>query len=162
MGRWRDCALHGVRWPDQLDLRYRDLPRHVERVQCEHCRKAIAVSIGLVCRRLADPDDHRAHDSDPAYSLHPKQGRYASNSADGLHHGFRHLSTILVGGLTFGLGAVALVLFSLARGNLAELLRAHAIDEADLHSSLRPVAITAGERRVRFTLSWNAINSLGR
>jgi hypothetical protein len=50
----------------------------------------------------------------------------------------------------------------LARGNPVELLRPHAIDEADLHSSLRSVAITAAEKRVRCPLSWNAIIDLGR
>ena len=106
--------------------------------------KQSLVSIGLVCRRLADANDHRAHDPNPAYPLHPKQGRDAGHSVDGLDHGFRYLSAVLVGGGAFGIGAVAVGLFPVARRNPAELLRAHAIDEADLHSSLRSVAMTVG------------------
>ena len=45
---------------------------HVECVRCEHGRKAVAVSIGLVCRRTADANADRAHDPHAAYSLHPE------------------------------------------------------------------------------------------
>ena len=84
---------------------------------------------------------NRAHDPHPAYSLHPESGRHASHSADGLDHGFRHLSAVLVAGRAFGNGAVAAVLFPLARRNPAELLRAHATGETSLHSSLWSVAV---------------------
>ena len=96
MGRRRHRALHGVHRSDQLDLRYRDLSRHVVCVRRQHGREAIAVSIRLVCRRLADANADRAHDPHPAYPLHPKPRRYARHSVDGLDHGFRHLSALLV------------------------------------------------------------------
>ena len=109
----------------------------------EHDRKAIAVSIGLVCRRIADADDNRAHDPDPAYPVHSESGRDAGHPADGLDHGFRHLSAILVGGRAFGVGAIAVVLFPLARRNPALLLRPHATYETNLHSSLRSMVVRA-------------------
>lgn len=113
----------------------------MERVRCEYSRKAIAVSIGLVCRRIADADADCAHDPHSAYPLHSESSGHAGYSVDGVDYGDRHLSAVLVARRAFGIGAVAVVLFPLACRNPALLLRPHANRETDLHSPLWSMAI---------------------
>ena len=115
--------------------------RHVECVWCKYGRKAVAVSIRLVCRWTPDTNDNRAYDPHAAYSLHSESSRYASHSVDGLDHGFRHVSAVLVTGRAFGNGATAIVLFPVACWNSAQLLRAHATGKNRIHSPIWPMAL---------------------
>ena len=78
----RHRALHGLHRADQLDLRHRDLRRHVARVRREHGREAVAVSVGLVRGRPADADADRAHDPHAAHSVHSEPRGDAGDPAD--------------------------------------------------------------------------------
>ena len=78
-------------------------------------REAIVVSVGLVRRRAADADAHRAHDPHAAHSLHSEPRRDAGHPVDGQHHGLRHLSAVLAARRTSRVGAAAGGLFPVAR-----------------------------------------------
>ena len=96
----------------------------------------------MVCGRPADADPDRAHDPDPAYSVHPESGGHACYPADSQYYGFRPLPAVLASGCASGNGPVATGVFLLACWDSVELLLAHATGQNDLHTALWSVAVT--------------------
>ena len=149
MGRGRHRALHGVYWPNQLHFRCRDVSCDVECVPREHCGETVIVPVWLVCSWTADANINRAYDPHAAYSVHSEPSRHARYHINRKHHGIRHLPAILIAGRAFGNGAAAVIVFWLAGGNSAQLLRAHATDQNNIHPSLQAMAIGRAQYRSR-------------
>src|SRR4029078_13232269 len=141
MGCERHRALHGVHRSDQFGLRRRDIFGYVECLSRQYCCEAIALPVGMVCRRLSHADVGRLHDPHTTNPVHSEPCGGPRYSADRLHHGAWHLSAVLTGRGTFGNGAVATGVFRLACFHSVELLLAHPTRQNDLHPALRTMAV---------------------
>src|SRR5258705_10535179 len=118
---------------DQLNLRHRDVYRHVARVRSQWGRKTVVIPIRLVCRRLAHADTDRAHDPHAAYPVHAKPGCYPGDYADRQRHGDWHLLAVLTPWRPGGHVPSSAAIFPMARRDPAQLLPAHAAGQTLVH-----------------------------
>lgn len=120
----------------QLDIRHCYLLAYVVGVQVSRSGYGVVVPVGMVCRRLALADTHRAHDSHTQSAVHTELSLMARNAYDLLDHGYRHLHTIHTIRQFNRSHNSAPVIFPMAHRHPAVVLRAHTMVEEAVHTSV--------------------------